>query len=61
VYKQQFHLQSGTRFLLGEHWITPSANEIGGARVDSRVMAVLMAFVDAAPDVVPWTDKALDV
>ena len=50
---EQFHLQSGTRFRLGEHWITPSANEIGSARIDKRVMAVLMALVDAAPDVVP--------
>ena len=41
------------RFRLGDHWVTPSANEISGVRIDAKAMAVLMTLVDAAPQVVP--------
>ena len=39
------------RFRLGDIWITPGANEIGGARVEAKAIEVLVALADAAPDV----------
>ena len=36
-------------FRLGEFWIEPGINEVGGTRVDSKAMDVLVALVDASP------------
>ena len=48
-----FRPERRARFRLGDHWVTPIANEIGGVRIDAKAMAVLLALVDAAPEVVP--------
>jgi predicted ATPase/DNA-binding winged helix-turn-helix (wHTH) protein len=36
-------------FRLGDIWIEPGINQVGGARVDTKAMDVLVALVDAAP------------
>jgi TolB-like protein len=45
--------ESSARFRLGERWVEPSVSEIDGVRVDARAMEVLVALVEAAPDVLP--------
>lgn len=40
-----------TRFRLGERWVDPNASEINGVRVDARAMEVLVALMEAAPNV----------
>ena len=42
-------------FRIGDRLVTPAANEIDGARVDSKAMDVLMALAEAAPAVVSNT------
>ena len=39
------------RFRVGDRWVTPSANEIDGVRVDQKTMEVLIALVEVAPAV----------
>jgi TolB-like protein/Flp pilus assembly protein TadD len=44
-------IDTTARFRLGERWVDPSASEIDGVRVDARAMEVLVALVEAAPNV----------
>lgn len=46
-------------FRFGDRWISPSANEIGGVRIDAKAMSVLVALAGSAPNVVS-TAKLLD-
>ena len=43
-------------FRLGEFWIEPGINEVGGTRVDSKAMDVLVALVEAAPGALSSAD-----
>jgi len=43
-------------FRLGEFWIEPGINEVGGTRVDSKAMDVLVALVDASPHALSSAD-----
>ena len=45
-------LNLGRPFRVGDRWVTPSANEIDGVRIDSKAMEVLAVLAAAAPDVV---------
>jgi pimeloyl-ACP methyl ester carboxylesterase/DNA-binding winged helix-turn-helix (wHTH) protein len=38
-------------FRLGEHWITPQANDVDGVRVEAKSMDVLVALADSYPAV----------
>jgi adenylate cyclase len=42
-------------FRLGDHWVTPGANEINDQRIEPKAMDVLVLLADAAPDVVSTT------
>ena len=47
------HITSGSidSFRIGDRLVTPALNEIGGVRVESKAMGVLMALAEAAPNV----------
>jgi TolB-like protein/Tfp pilus assembly protein PilF len=51
VSAERLGFASEGRFRLGDRLITPGANEIDGARIDPKVMDVLVALVEGAPEV----------